>query len=49
MNYIKEQLKKILGDKLSLNFKVNKFILGGLVVKVGSKMIEHVPTCSKMV
>ena len=40
MNYIKEQLKKILGDKLSLNFKVNKFILGGLVVKVGSKMID---------
>ena len=37
---IKDQLRKILGDKLSLNFKVDKKIIGGLIVKVGSKMID---------
>ena len=37
---IKEQLRTILGDKLSLNFKVDKKIIGGLIVKVGSKMID---------
>ena len=37
---IKNQLKKILGDKLLLNFKVDKKIIGGLIVKVGSKMID---------
>jgi F-type H+-transporting ATPase subunit delta len=37
---IKEQLRVILGDKLSLNFKVDKKIIGGLIVKVGSKMID---------
>ena len=37
---IKEQLKSILGEKLSLNFKVDKKIIGGLIVKVGSKMID---------
>ena len=37
---IKEQLSTILGDKLSLNFKVDKKIIGGLIVKVGSKMID---------
>ena len=37
---IKEQLSSILGDKLSLNFKVDKKIIGGLIVKVGSKMID---------
>ena len=37
---IKEQLKNTLGKKLSLNFIVDKKILGGLVVKVGSKMID---------
>ena len=37
---IKGQLKNILGDKLSLNFKVDKKIIGGLIVKVGSKMID---------
>ena len=39
-NDISNQLKKILGDKLSLNFKVDKHIIGGLIVKVGSKMID---------
>ena len=37
---IKDQLKSILGDKLSLNFKVDKKIIGGLIIKVGSKMID---------
>ena len=37
---IKEQLKTILGEKLSLNFKIDKKIIGGLIVKVGSKMID---------
>ena len=37
---IKDQLRTILGDKLSLNFKVDKKIIGGLIVKVGSKMID---------
>jgi F-type H+-transporting ATPase subunit delta len=37
---IKEQLRTILGEKLSLNFKVDKNIIGGLIVKVGSKMID---------
>ena len=39
-NIIKDQLKSILGDKLSLNFNINKKIIGGLIVKVGSKMID---------
>jgi len=39
-NDIKDHLKTILGEKLSLNFKVDKKIIGGLVVKVGSKMID---------
>ena len=37
---IKEKIKNILGDKLLLNFKVDKNIIGGLVIKVGSKMID---------
>ena len=37
---IKDQLRNILGDKLSLDFKVDKKIIGGLVIKVGSKMID---------
>jgi len=37
---INNQLRKILGDQLSLNFNVNKKIIGGLIVKVGSKMID---------
>ena len=39
-NEINDQLKSILGEKLSLNFKVDKKIIGGLIVKVGSKMID---------
>ena len=37
---IKEQLKNTLGKKLSLKFIIDKKIIGGLVVKVGSKMID---------
>ena len=37
---ITNQLKSILGDKLSLNFDVDKNIMGGLIIKVGSKMID---------
>jgi F-type H+-transporting ATPase subunit delta len=37
---IKNQLQVILGDKLSLDFKEDKKIIGGLVIKVGSKMID---------
>ena len=39
-NNITNQLKSILGDKLSLSFDVEKNIMGGLIVKVGSKMID---------
>ena len=39
-NNIKNQLKGSLGQKLSLNFDVDKNIIGGLIVKVGSKMID---------
>tara|TARA_Y100001970_G_scaffold292457_1_gene433808 strand:+ start:79 stop:678 length:600 start_codon:yes stop_codon:yes gene_type:complete len=39
-NNIKSQLSSILGDRLYLNFKVDKKIIGGLIVKVGSKMID---------
>ena len=34
-NEIKDQLKSILGEKLSLNFNVDNKILGGLIVKIG--------------
>ena len=37
---ITEQLKNTLGEKIFLNFIVDKKIIGGLVVKVGSKMID---------
>ena len=37
---ITNQLKSILGEKLSLSFDVDKNIMGGLIVKVGSKMID---------
>ena len=37
---ITNQLKNSLGQKLSLNFDVDKTIIGGLIVKVGSKMID---------
>ena len=39
-NNITNQLKSILGDKLSLSFDVDQNIMGGLIVKVGSKMID---------
>ena len=39
-NDLKEKLKTVLGKNLSLNFTVDKKIIGGLVVKIGSKMID---------
>ena len=39
-NGIKNQLHLLLGDKLSLNFNIDKKIIGGLIVKIGSKMID---------
>ena len=39
-NNITNQLKNTLGQKLSLNFDVDQDIIGGLIVKVGSKMID---------
>ena len=37
---IKNKLSNMLGDRLSLNFTVDKKIIGGLIIKVGSKMID---------
>ena len=37
---ITDQLKSTLGEKLSLNYYVDKKIIGGLIVKVGSKMVD---------
>tara|TARA_Y100001970_G_scaffold207009_1_gene252178 strand:+ start:17967 stop:18524 length:558 start_codon:yes stop_codon:yes gene_type:complete len=37
---INNKLKKLFGDKLSLNFNTDKNIIGGLIIKVGSKMID---------
>ena len=39
-NEIKDRLRSILGEKLLVNYKVDKKIIGGLIVKVGSKMID---------
>ena len=39
-NELQNNLQKTLGDKLSLNYIVNKKIIGGLIVKIGSKMID---------
>ena len=39
-NNITNQLKSSLGDKVALSFDVDKNIMGGLIVKVGSKMID---------
>jgi len=39
-NGIRDQLKQTLGKKLSLNFNVDRKIIGGLIVKVGSKMVD---------
>ena len=37
---VTKQLKSILGEKLSLNFNIDQDIIGGLIIKVGSKMID---------
>ncbi len=40
-NGIKEELKSMLGEKLSLDFNIDNKIIGGLIVKIGSKMIDN--------
>ena len=37
---IKNQLRSMLGEKLLVNYKVDKRIIGGLIIKIGSKMID---------
>ena len=37
---VKNKLSAILGEKLSLNYNIDKKIMGGLIIKVGSKMID---------
>ena len=37
---MKNKLSEILGEKLSLNYNIDKKIMGGLIIKVGSKMID---------
>ena len=39
-NGIRDKLRSILGEKLLLNFKIDNKIIGGLIVKVGSIMID---------
>ena len=39
-NEIKDQLKSLLGEKVSLNFNIDNKIIGGFIVKIGSKMID---------
>jgi F-type H+-transporting ATPase subunit delta len=40
MQSLTAALKPIAGDKLSLDVKVDPGLLGGLVVKVGSRMFD---------
>lgn len=40
-NEINEELKSILGQKLSFNYNIDNKIIGGLIVKIGSKMIDN--------
>ena len=40
LNAIKSSIKETLVNKLTINAKVDKSLLGGLVVKVGSRMID---------
>ena len=37
---LENKLSSMLGKKLFINFKVDKKIIGGLIVKIGSKMID---------
>lgn len=39
-NSITNHLNSILGDKLSLNFSIDTNIIGGLILKIGSRMID---------
>ena len=37
---LKSQLAKTVGKAVNLNFKINPDLIGGLVVKVGSRMVD---------
>ncbi len=37
---VKDQLKKAVGSKVSVDIRVDPAIIGGLVVKVGSRMVD---------
>ena len=37
---IKDRLIKILGNRLSINYKIDKSIIGGLIIKIDSVMID---------
>ena len=38
---ITEALKKVLGQKVSLNLSVDPALIGGLIVRVGSRMVDN--------
>jgi F-type H+-transporting ATPase subunit delta len=40
LNAVNEQLRKAVGSKVAVEVKVDPTLLGGLVVKVGSRMID---------
>ncbi len=39
-NSIEDELKKVLGKNLNLNYFEDKDLIGGFIIKVGSKMID---------
>ena len=40
MNALTETLRRLVGNKVSVNARVDGELLGGLVVKVGSRMFD---------
>jgi len=40
VNNIKEELTKYFGSKIKLNYKYDKSLIGGLIVQVGSTMVD---------
>ena len=41
MNAVKEALKKVVGRDVAIEIKIDPAIIGGLIVKVGSRMIDN--------
>jgi len=37
---IQKKLRSFLGDKLNINYKIDASIIGGLIIKIGSNMID---------